>query len=107
MTLKKIFFNLDLKDIELEIEIFWIKTLKKRLGSKKGQVLFLEFSKDGSADLGDEFMVVVRPTRQSYCKVTPVARCLGIIASFNPTSKGFLKLVADFLMQWCMCSSMR
>ena len=30
-----------------------------------------------------------------------------MIATCKSTSKGVLKLVASFLMQWCMCFSMR
>ena len=36
-----------------------------------------------------------------------MARCLSVIASFSPTSNGFLKLVTDFFMWRYMHSSMR
>ena len=64
----------------------------------------------GSADLEDKFAdggaanqpVILQggvglfsgQVSQGYCQ-------------FSPTSNGFLKLVTDFLMRWCMCSSMR
>ena len=58
-------------------------------------IFVLEFSKDGSVDLGDE-------TTDGHLANQPVilvARCLSIIASFNPASKGLLELVTDLLMR--------
>ena len=54
--------------------------------------------------------MVFWPTSQSYYNhlyVSLVARCLSVITSFNPTSKGFLKMVTSFLTWWCMHSSIR
>ena len=79
--------------------------------SRAGQLFFLKFSKDDPADNKNEFTyMVVWPNKQGYCKdvfVSPVAWCHSVIASFNQTCKGFLKLVTSFLIQWCMHSSMR
>ena len=59
---------------------------------RAGQILFLELSRDGSADLGKNLHMVV-------WYISPVGRYLSVIASFHPTSKGFLKLVSSFLMK--------
>ena len=77
---------------------------------RAAQIFALEFSQDGPVDLGDEFAdggsgnqsVILQggvglhsgQVSQSYCQL-------------QLTSNGFLKLLTDFLMWWCMCSSMR
>ena len=63
---------------------------------RAAQILFLEFIKDGPADLGYEF-TCGSLGKQKNIYVSSVARCLSVIASFNPTSKGFLKFY-DFLL---------
>ena len=70
------------------------------------QVFVFEFSKDGFADLGYKYAdggAAILPVLLPEVLVSPMARCSSIIASFSPTSNGFLKLVTDFLMWWCMC----
>ena len=83
--------------------------LRPFLVSRAAQILLLlEFIKDGSADLRDKFTdggsanqpVILQGGICLSC-------CLSVIASFSLTSKGFLKLVIDFLMRWCMPSLMR
>ena len=68
--------------------------------SRAAQILVLEFSKYLLADLGD------KPTDGGLANQSVILQgrvglscCLSGIASFNPTSKGFLKLVTDFLMR--------
>ena len=67
------------------------------------QIFVLEFRKDGSGDLGDEFAdggMANQPVilQGGVGLFSPVARCLRVIASFNPTYNCFLKLFTDFLM---------
>ena len=68
--------------------------------SRAVQTFVLEFSKDGSADLVNEFT-------DGGSANQPVVLQGGVIASCNPTSKGFLKLGTDFLMRWCVRSLMK
>ena len=68
---------------------------------RAAQIFILEIGKDGSVDREDEF-----------ADGGLANQCLSIIASLNTTSKGFLKLVTDFLMyafflMWCMHSSVK
>ena len=52
---------------------------------------------------------VGRIYKSSFCQPaseTVIALLLSVITSFNPTCKGSLKLLTDFFMPWCMCSSM-
>ena len=69
--------------------VFWI--------GEAGQILFLEFSKDGPADNRDKFTYSASANKPVILYVFPVARCLSVIGSLNPTSKCFLKLVNSFL----------
>ena len=68
---------------------------------REAPIFILEFSKDGSSDLEDEFEDggVADQPGMLQGGVSPVARCLSIFASFSPTCNGFLKLVTDFLMR--------
>ena len=74
------------------------------------QTFVLEFSKDGSADLGDEFAdggTANQPViLQGGVGAFPCL-FLSVFVSFSPTSNGFLKLVTEYLMQWCMSSLLR
>ena len=64
------------------------------------QIFILEFRKDGSTDLGDEFVDGGATNQPVVLQggVSPVASCLRVMASLSPTSSGFLKLVTDFLI---------
>ena len=77
--------------------------------TRTAQIFVLEFSKDGLAYLGDKFADsgCGQPASYPARRCMSLLLCLSVIASFSPTSNGFLKLVTDFLMWWCMCSSMR
>ena len=74
------------------------------------QIFVLEFSKDGSADQGDEF-ADGGATKQPMILQEGVCLSSGQMSQrycqFQSTSNGFLKLVTDFLTQWCMHFSMR
>ena len=74
------------------------------------QIIFLEFSEDGLADLGNEFtdggsanqpVILQEGVGFSCCQVSQHYCCS------SPTSKGFLKLVTDFLIWRFGHSSMR
>ena len=71
------------------------------------QIFYLEFGNDGSADLGDIFADGGANQPVILQGGVGLSRCLSVIANFSPTSNGFLKMVTDFLMRWCMRSSMR
>ena len=62
--------------------------------SRAVQIFVLEFIKDGLADVEYAFTdggAASQPIILQGGVRSPVARCLNVIASFNPTSKGFLK----------------
>ena len=69
--------------------------------STKAKYLFWNSSRMARQTLGTNLHMVVWSSSQWYYKdmyVSPVARCLCIIASFRPTSKGFLKFVSSFFL---------
>ena len=66
-------------------------------------MFILEFIKNGVADLGDEFAdggAANQPVtlQGSVCHSSDHG-FLSVIASFSPTSNGFLKLVTSLLMR--------
>ena len=74
------------------------------------QIFILEFSKDGSANLQDEF-VDGGAANQPLILQGGVGLSNGQVShhycQFQSFLSGFLKLMTDFLMRWIIHSSMR
>ena len=82
------------------------------MASRATQIFVLDFSKDFSSDQGDKFtdggsanqtVILEEAVGISYYHVPQPQR----YCQFSPTSKGLLKLMTDFLMLWCMHSSIK
>ena len=73
--------------------------------SRAGQILFLEFIKDGSADLGNNITYRGLANPSVILQGHVCFSCCQVSKCFDSTSKGFIKLLTDFLM-WCMHSLM-
>ena len=82
--------------VELLLHIFPVFRI-----SRTAKIFPLEFTKDGSVDMGDKITgggwanqaMILLDVGFSF------ARCLSVFAIFNPTSKGLLKLVTNFSMR--------
>ena len=71
--------------------------------SRAARIFVLKFSMDGLADLGDEFTdggATNQPVILQGGVGFSCYQVFSVTASFTPTSKGFLKLVTDFLIRW-------
>ena len=73
------------------------------------QIFVLEFSKDGLPDLGDKVtdgglanqpLILQGGVSLTCYQVFQVFQCY---CQFQSNFLGFLKLLTDFLMQWCVC----
>ena len=76
---------------------------------RAAQLLLLEFSKDGLANLGGQIYIWWFGQSASYTVRTRTFLRLyvTVIARFNPSCNGHCKLATLYLMQRCMHSLMR